>query len=711
MSQISRIANYQPQTANDLLKLVYNNDKDGSIYKSLKTQFKFGDSETISSIVKSIANGIDETYKDRGMGRVFNDTFSNPSSSSSSLDDDNSSFRLSSLKDDGNMDARPNDRYTISNRPLTNVSPLAGPYFCPETPDRVMVDGIIVVNRADEVRNFFNGQVMVMHIRGGDPNEYKTPGTLRCGIVDKYRKAVQEYENLYQKSASRGSNFIPWTFYLDNVGYSEEEEVAEIDKVTQGGDLNVSFSRFDGRDNFGYVKFLNFQQPTAPDSILDVIKVDDIVNFFKRAKGEKYEVYSDKILGDNDTIRFLEDKDKPGMTQSARERVQKFLKSDQTIVITINKKFLVERGFDDKMVTLFNIVKRLRRTNSAFYDRIAYYFYDEENVIPKYKYTTQELEWAEKIQAKFTDLDDDGVKQKVTGLAGADVLDKGDLNDLYNCNIKSRQNTGHSSTSLFQIIRGSKSTTVLEMYIAKDAPDYYTSYSYAEENDFTQKLCRDNIVNLMCVPYVTETLLSQFAQRSEIFPMLTSESRARRFYVRPLAENPFVEAAATTRDCFIFKHDQLPPSIIEDLKNGMAVILHPECDGTEGSCIPPQLHAIASRYNATVHEAHKSLFDFAHGAKVVLMRAERRFATNNFELFMISGLKWTQYDLAGNCAAITDPTYNASDCKFTSSELDIPRILDFLNKQKLSGRSFRAPSRAVGGARPVGNLVTLWNSL
>jgi len=720
MSQISKIGNYQPQVANDLLKLAYNNDKDGSIYQSLKEQFHFGDNETIGSIVKKIANGIEGSYKERGMGRVFNDTFQNPSTTKNS--DDAGSFRLSSLKDDGNMDARPSgygDRFTIASRPLTDVSPLAGPYFCPETPDRVMVDGIIVVNRPDEVRDFFNGKVMVMHIRGGNPSDFNKPGTSRCGIVDKYRKAIQEYESLYKKVASRGSNLIPWTFYLDNAGYSEEEQVPDIKElqVAAGTAMSVSFSRFDGRDNFGYVKFLEFTD-------INDLKVEKAVNFFKRAKGPDYEIYADKILGDSDTIRFVEGNGRAndGMTVAARERVQKFLKSDQTVVITIKKSFLESRGFDEKMANLFNIVKRLRQSNSSFYDRIAYYFY-QDDIQPEYEFTEAELNWAYDAATRkgktLLQLDANQYKQKIQGMD-----DKDQLNQLYNCtdigieyNAVRKSFITTSSTSLFQILRGSKSTSVMEMYIAKDAPDYYTAYSYAEKNEFTENLCLENIVNLMCIPYVTETLLAQFAQRSELFPILTSESRARRFYVRPLYKNPFA-VVNNTNGCFIFKHNQLQPGMIEDLKNGFPIILHPECDGTEGSCIPPQLEAIASRYGAILHQAHRSLFDFEHGAKVVMMRAERRFATNNFELFIKSATKWTTFDPAGNCVPATSLAtslgrpYDASSCKFSSEDLDIKAIMDFLSKHKLSNKQYKSSSGTVvtGAAGGVQGLVQLWDS-
>lgn len=735
MSQIAKIGTYQSELANDLLRLVNNQDRDGTVYSALKKEFKFSDSDSIYDVVSQIAKGLDDTYKERGSGRIFNEVFNNPTPREYNYGNsyNNNNFQLSSLKSDGSADVRPvtgygdmpQPRMTLSNRPLTNLSPMAGPYYCPEIPDRVVVDGIIVVNKPDQVRDFYNGKVMVLHVKGGNPEEFDRPGTVHCSIVDKYRKAIREYEKEYQQSASRGHDLIPWTFYLDNVGFSDDEIHSDLNDVTvplrvgaaagdDGVELEIRLSRFDGRNDFGYRKVMTFEN-------VDDMKHEKLVSFFRRAKGAEYEVYADKYVGDSKILRFVEfaaDDDRvPGMdiTESSRERVCKFLKSDDTMVILITRQFVEAHGFDDKIMKLTDTIKSLCMRNPTYYDRIAYYFRDEDlpednRVLPKYKITNDEVDWARAsvVRKRLAGrLFGNNAFIEFTSCVNATV---DDLNDVYNvvqyaANEDDDDNNMYSSSAIFQIIRGSKNTTVMEMYIAKDEPNYYTPYSYAEKNELTEDLCLQNVFNMMAVPYVSETLLDQFLLRTELFPVLTSESRARRFYVRPLRANPFVTEQQDP--CFIFRHDQLLPRMVDDLKRGRAIILYPECDGTEGSCIPPQLQGIADRYNAVLHSAHRDYFDFRYGAKVVLMRAERKLSHQNFELYMTSGTRWTQYNAQGQGIPVANPEYNPASCKFSSTDLDIPRIIAFLSKERVSNRNFRIMGRQ-RGARQYDGLASLW---
>lgn len=884
LSELDTIAAYDNKLAKQLTKMIKSSDPKVrmNIYEKIKydDRFNINPQDSIDEIFGHIADRL-RTSKDSSSGRYgsarggFDSrgrSYSLDGLSMVDADSDKAIFRGSlggasdsrrrneysrdSIHDDGTVDVR-GGPMTISNRPLTDMSPLAGPYFCPETPDRVKVDGMYVVSRPDDVRGFYkDGDVLVMRILGGNSDDDDKPGTARCAALDIFRKTIRRYEEMYQASSARGSNLIRWTFYYDNGGKSEEEtraddaawtvpdieikrncanianrlvraaggndadgtaafnaviagDIANIVAVTENAvrdtigasadvlaaipgavaaadraqartdraneraaeartqatvaaaPLNRSLrtppyafpaggaappagepgsrrgtgiveplivlSRFDGREDFGYV----FNHRFRLDGVgATKFNENNVLRYFKRES--EFSVFMDKIIGDDHAIRFIEcdpvtKQFDENMKAAACERVQRYLKSDQTAVIVMPVAFLNgNHGFDEKILALTTIVHNLRVNNNIFFDRIAYYFASGNNPIQFfYSTVTTNINLPDVIAAGGglpalanvaapIPLNNANASGTVTvnelvdiqqGSGG--VLNRAGaaytlLNDIYNGGKYRFGPNNQSTTALFQIIRGSKATEIKEIYIVKDAPDLNQTMAFTELNDMTRVLMRENVMNAARIPYVTENLLNDFVSRRNIFPMMTSEASYRKFYVRQVLGEPF--KIGGNNPAFLFRYEQLPDDVLMDLKNGVGVIVYPECDGTEGSCVPPQLSAMAQRLKIRLVSAPLKHFQSDGNVRLVGLRCHKRLSHNNYDLYIQIGMSDVNlaidgrfYDNDGNAIAANN------NCRLSSVDISIRRFMEFFNNEKIAKKKYMASCEDVtplGGAAP-----------
>jgi hypothetical protein len=289
------------------------------------------------------------------------------------------------------------------------------------------------------------------------------------------------------------------------------------------------------------------------------------------------------------------------------------------------------------------------------------------------------------------------------------TLNNVDLNICYNGGTFNGPNIANakSTTALFQIIRGSKATDIKEIYIVKEAPEINQTHAYTEPNDMTDKLMVENVINASRIPYVTENLLSDFVSRREFFPMMTSESAARKFYVRPLdPANPFKE---NTNALTIFDYAQLPEDVMTDLKNGVGVIVYPECDGTEGSCVPPQLNAMAERLELRLVPAPiKYFLKKDRNIKLVGLRCVKKLTHNNHELYMTNGMKNVQLLSDGTANIPATAVFDPNNCKLASTDVDIKHFMTFFNNEKINKTQYIAscsPQVQAGTGTPIQGCV------
>ena len=214
----------------------------------------------------------------------------------------------------------------------------------------------------------------------------------------------------------------------------------------------------------------------------------------------------------------------------------------------------------------------------------------------------------------------------------------------------------------------------------------------------------ENVINAARIPYVTENLLSDFVSRREFFPMMTSESAARKFFVRPMdPANPF---KTNTNPLSLFDYEQLPEDVLADCKNGAGIIVYPECDGTEGSCIPPQLNALAERLELRLVAAPLKYFTKRDvGVKLVGLRCVKKLTHNNHELYIANCTKDVQLQDDGNATGLNANSTNSNNCKIASTDVDIQKFLTFFNNEKIKKSDFVASCQPAGTGQPVSGCV------
>jgi hypothetical protein len=162
--------------------------------------------------------------------------------------------------------------------------------------------------------------------------------------------------------------------------------------------------------------------------------------------------------------------------------------------------------------------------------------------------------------------------------------------------------------------------------------------------------------------------------------MMTSESAARKFFVRAIEGSPF---STENSGVFLFKNSQLPENIMADLKNGVGVIAYPECDGTEGSCVPPQISAMADRLGLRLHMAPLKYFQADNGVRLVGMRAVKKLTHNNHELYIANGTKGVTVDDSPNVTGTA-----STDCKLKSENVNVKDLLEFFSYGKIPKSNF-----------------------
>jgi len=527
---------------------------------------------------------------------------------------------------------------TIASKPLVDYSALAGPYACPETPERVFVDGMYVVSGPDDVRDFYvNGDVMVMRIIGGSSKEDDNdPTKSRCKALDIYRKCIQKYEQEFNASRSMGNNLVRWTFYYDN-GYKTEDEEADDDqpwldakKNEQKNMVKICLSRFDGRDNYGYVmnRMFTYGDPSFPQE--DLFNQTNCMRFLKREY--PFEVFAHKIVKNNDIIRFVEKIDEvnsDGMKEAAKERLKRYLNNDQTIVIFINIKVLEEHGYDAKFAELFNIVNGIQRQSQAYRDRIAYYFYDnklDNEIKATYNSAGAFAKVPSAAAAAATVASTADLEKYMTGVG----MQTDDFNMAYNGASGILSNT-NASTALFQIVRGSR-FGYNEMYVVKSAPSIEEqAYPLDGDNVLTQRLNKD-LANIQKIPFVTSSNLTDFMLRQGNFPVAKSSMDGRQFYVQQLEK----QTTSSGTDEYIYNIRELPEDIMAELKSGRGILLYYKCNGLDSSCCPPQLENMAEAFGLRLFGSTVG-FDTAHGHTVVGLRAQPKVTHAQHDIFIFPG--------------------------------------------------------------------------
>lgn len=586
------------------------------------------------------------------------------------------------VHDAGTADVR-SGPMTIASRPLTDYSALAGPYACPETPDRVLVDGMYVVSSPDDVRDFYvNGDVLVLRIIGGSSKEDDTdPETSRCKALDVYRKCIRKYEEEFNASRASGNNLIRWTFYYDNGGKTEDEEMDDDQPWMNAGTkrkqndppIQVCLSRFDGRDNYGYVMNRVFTYNGNVANKSDIFNTVNCMRFMRREF--PFEVFSHRIVRNNDILRFVEkidNVDSDGMAEAAKDRLKRYLNNDNTVVIFIRIDTLMEHGFDAKFAELFNTVNSIQKHSQANRDRIAYYFYEKNPPMTLTYDCATELAAADpKIDSSASNTLNKFITGNLSGITGKTET------ELYNIAYNGSGTYGgnKSSTALFQIVRGSR-FGYNEMYVVKSAPSIEEqALPLTGSNDLTKKLSSD-VASFSKIPFVTQSNLVDFMLRQGNFPVAKSSMDGRHFYVRNIAAT---SATAKSGSEFIYNIRELPEDIMAELKSGRGILLYYKCNGTENSCAPPQLENMAEAFGLRLHGTTVG-FDTAHGHTVVGLRSQPKMTHAQVDVYMIPGNK-------DNSKAFPA----GSDCtKVTFDNLDIKKLYHFFQLSKLPKTLFQA---------------------
>lgn len=588
---------------------------------------------------------------------------------------------------------------TIASKPLVDYSALSGPYACPETPERVFVDGMYVVSGPDDVRDFYvNGDVMVMRIIGGSSKEDdKDPTKSRCKALDIYRKCIQKYEQEFNASRSMGNNLVRWTFYYDN-GYKTEDEQDHDDepwlkeKKNENADtVKICLSRFDGRDNYGYVmnRMFTYGDPSFPQE--DLFNQTNCMRFLKREY--PFEVFAHKIVKNNDIIRFVEKIDEvnsEGMKAAAKDRLKRYLNNDQTIVIFINIKVLEQHGYDAKFAELFNIVNGIQRQSQAYRDRIAYYFYNrklDNDIKAMYKSTGAFVKVKDAVNdAAGKNATPQQIQQISDGttptVTNADLekymtgnrMNGDEYNMAYNGASGILSNT-NSSTALFQIVRGSR-FGYNEMYVVKSAPSIEEqAYPLDGDNALTERLNKD-LANIQKIPFVTSSNLTDFMLRQGNFPVAKSSMDGRQFYVQQLEKSTTSPAGAE----YIYNIRELPEDVMAELKSGRGILLYYKCNGLDSSCCPPQLENMAEAFGLRLFGSTVG-FDTAHGHTVVGLRSQPKVTHAQHDIFIFPGN-------TDRTNAANQFTSNENCKKVEFKNLNMKGLYQFFQVNKLLKKNF-----------------------
>ncbi len=576
---------------------------------------------------------------------------------------------------------------TVASKPLVDYSALAGPYACPETPERVFVDGMYVVSSPDDVRDFYvNGDVMVLRIIGGSADDDKDPSKSRCKAIDIYRKCIQKYEQEFNASRSMGNNLVRWTFYYDN-GYKSDDESMNDDEPWMNARpgkpqvIRICLSRFDGRDNYGYV--MNRMFTYGGDNVKDFMQSDlftmtNCMRFMKREY--PFEVFAHKIIKNNDIIRFVEkidEVDSEGMKEAAKERLKRYLNNDQTVVIFINLDVLINHGYDAKFAELFNIVNGIQKQSQAYRDRIAYYFYNgtlDEDLKATYNCATE----FGKLDPKPTS--GTGSSRTTPTIAIVNELQNymtGNVRDFDKCyNGALEIFSQKSSTALFQIVRGSR-FGYNEMYVVKSPPSIKEhAFPLDQKNELTDSLNKD-LANIQKIPFVTPNNLSDFMLRQGNFPVAKSSMDGRQYYVQMV-----VKTTTTQDDEFIYNIRELPEDIMAELRAGRGILLYYKCNGLDSSCCPPQLENLAEAFGLRLHGSTVG-FDTAHGHTVVGLRSQPKVTHAQHDVYIYPG----NVDRSIKANQFTD-TQNCQKVQFKN--LNMRGLYQFFQVAKLQKKNFAA---------------------
>lgn len=667
---------------------ITNNDKVKDAAEKIKNHLLSGSSR------RGIGGGMGSTGREPGMGRarsfslegvtlVDDDSTATKSvnaygpygASLEAVSNMRKSARGSNpVHDYGTVDVK-SGPMTVASKPLVDYSALSGPYACPETPERVFVDGMYVVSSPDDVRDFYvNGDVMVMRIIGGSVDDDKDPLKSRCKAIDIYRKCIQRYEQEFNASRSMGNNLVRWTFYYDN-GYKSDDEAMNDDKPWNNARpgskdiVKICLSRFDGRDNYGYV--MNRMFTYGGDDVRDFTTSDlftmtNCMRFLKREY--PFEVFAHKIVKNNDIIRFVEsidEVDSEGMKEAAKERLKRYLNNDQTVVIFINIDVLKEHGYDAKFAELFNIVNGIQRQSQAYRDRIAYYFYDRQldGDIQAIYNCSKEFASSGKSDSKPEDL-----IMYMTGTG----MGMTEFNESYNGSLT--KFSKQSSTALFQIIRGSR-FGYNEMYVVKSPPSIQEqAFPLGEVNELTNRLNED-LINIQKVPFVTPNNLSDFMLRQGNFPIAKSSMDGRQYYVQMVQKS-----VEDVRSEFIYNIRELPEDVMAELRAGRGVLLYYKCNGLDNSCCPPQLENLAEAFGLRLHGSTVG-FDTSHGHTVVGLRGQPKVTHAQHDIFIFPG----------NTNRLANTFNTPGECqKVQFNNLNMKGLYNFFQVAKLQKKMFAA---------------------